>query len=82
MNLLKCFFQVIATTFSRKGAPVIAAHNKSWYIDIVDQTDNSTQGVEVLSVYVPYKSLERIQRICQKQDDQFEVQLVKAIRLT
>ena len=36
LNLLKCFFQVITTTFTRNGAPVIAAHDKSWYIDIVD----------------------------------------------
>ena len=27
LNLLKCFFQVIATTFSQTGAPVIAAHD-------------------------------------------------------
>ena len=43
LNLLKCFFQVIATTFSQTRAPVIAVHDKSWYINIVDKTDNSTQ---------------------------------------
>ena len=29
LNLLKCFFQVIATTFSQTGALVIAVHDKS-----------------------------------------------------
>ena len=82
LNLLKCFFQVIATTFSQTGATVIAAHDKSWYIDIVDKTENSTQRAEALSPYVPYKSLGTIQGICQKQDDQFEVQLTKSVRLT
>ena len=81
-NLLKCFFQVITTTFSRGGAPVIAAHDESWYIDIVDKTDNSTQRVEAISAYTLYKSLGTIQGICQKQDDQFEVQLAKATRLS
>ena len=80
-NLLKCFFQVIATTFSQKGAPVIAAHDKSWYIDILNRIDNSTQRGEALSAYAPYKSLGTIQGIYQKQDDQFEVQLTKATRL-
>ena len=82
LNLLKCFFQVITTTFTRNGAPVIAAHGKSWYIDIVDRTDDSTQRVKALSGYTPYKSLGTIQEICTKQDDQFEVQLAKATRLT
>ena len=82
LNLLECFFQVTTTTFSRGGAPVIAAHDESWYIDIVDRTDNSTQRVKALSVYTPYKSLGTIQGICKKQDDQFEVQLAKAIRPT
>ena len=82
LNLLKCFFQVITTTFSRNGAPVIAAHDKSWYIDIVDRHDNSTQRVKAISAYTPYKSLGTIQGICTKQDDQFEVQLAKATRLT
>ena len=82
MNLLKCFFQVIATTFSQTKALVIAAHDKSWYIDIVDKTNNSTQRVEALSPYVPYKSLGTVQGICQKQNDQFEVQFAKAVRLT
>ena len=36
LNLLKCFFQVITTTFSQNEAPVIAAHDKSWFINIVD----------------------------------------------
>ena len=36
LNLLKCFFQVITTSFSKVGAPVIAAHDESWYIDIID----------------------------------------------
>ena len=53
LNLLKCFFQVITTSFTRNGAPVIAAHDKSWYIDIVDRTDNSTQRVKALSGYTP-----------------------------
>ena len=44
VNLLKCFFQVISTTFSRARVLVIAAHDKSWYIDSVDKTDNTTQG--------------------------------------
>ena len=82
LNLLKCFFQVITTTFSRGGAPVIAAHNESWNIDIVDRTDNSTQRVKAISAYTPYKSLGTIQGICKKQVDQFEVQLAKATRLT
>ena len=82
LNLLKCFFQIITTTFSRGGAPVITAHDESWYIDIVDKTDNSTQRVKALSAYTPYKSLGTIQGICKKQDDQFEVQLAKATRLT
>ena len=69
LNLLKYFFQVIATTSSQTGAPVIAAHDKSWYIDIVNQRDSSTQRVKVLSAYIPYKSLGTIQEICQKQDD-------------
>ena len=64
LNLLKYFFQVIVTTTSQTGAPVIATHDKSWYIDIVDKTENSTQQVEVLSPYVPYKSLGPIQGIC------------------
>ena len=66
LNLLKCFFQVITTSFTRNGAPVIAAHDKSWYIDIVDKTDNSTQRVKALSAYTPYKSLGTIQGICTK----------------
>ena len=66
LNLMKYFFQVIATTFSQTGAPVIAAHDKSWYINIVNQTDNSTYRVEALSAYIPYKSLGTIQGICQK----------------
>ena len=82
LNLLKCFFQVITTSFTRNGAPVIAAHDKSWYIDIVDRTDDSTQRVKALSAYTPYKSLGTIQGIYTKQDDQFEVQLAKATRLT
>ena len=82
LNLLKYFFQVIFTTFSQTGAPVIAAHDKSWYIDILDRTDNSTQRVKVLSAYPPYKSLGTIQGICEKQDDQFEVQLAKVTQLT
>ena len=75
-------FQVITTTFTQNGAPVIAAHDKSWYIDIVDRTNNSTQKVKALSAYTPYKSLGTIQGICEKQDDQFEVKLAKATRLT
>ena len=83
LNLLKCFFQVTSTTFSQAGAPVIATHDKSWYISIiVDRTDNSTQRVKVLSAYNPYKILGTIQGICEKQDDQFEIQLAKATRLT
>ena len=82
LNLLKWFFQVITTTFLRNGALVIAAHDESWYIDIIDRTDNSTQRVKALSAYTPYKSLGTIQGICKKQDDQFEVQLAKATRLT
>ena len=82
LNLLKCFFQVITTTFTRNGAPVIAAHEKSWYIDIVHRTDCSTQGVKALSAYTPYKSLGTIQGNYTKQDDQFEVQLAKATCLT
>ena len=66
--LLKCFFQVITTSFSRGGAPVIAAHNESWYIDIVEKTDNSTQRVKAILAYTPYKSLGTIQGICAKQD--------------
>ena len=57
LNLLKCFFQVITSSFSRGGAPVIAAHDESWYIDIVDKTDNSTQRVKAISAYTPYKRL-------------------------
>ena len=82
LNLLKCFFQVITTSFSQSGAPVNAIHDESWYIDIVDRTDKSTQRVKALSAYTPYKSLGTIQGICQKQDDQFEVQLAEATRLT
>ena len=81
LNLLKCFFQVITATLLQTGAPVIAAHDKSWYIDIVDKTENSTQKMQVMSPYVLYKSLGTTQGICQKQDDQYEVQLVKSIRL-
>ena len=66
LNVLKCFFQVIVTTFSESRAPVIAAHDKSGYIDIVDHTDNSAQRVEALSAYIPYKSLGTIQEICKK----------------
>ena len=82
LNLLKCFFPVISTIFSQTGAPVIAAHGKSWYIDSIDQIDNSTQRVKALSAYISYKSLGTIQGICEKQDDQFEVQLAKATLLT
>ena len=82
LDLLKRFFQVIPTTFSQTGAPVILAHDKSWYIDIVDQTNNSTQKVKTLSAYTLYTNLGTIQGICEKQDNQFEVQLVKAARLT
>ena len=66
-------FPSITTSFTRNGAPVIAAHDKSWYIDIVDRMDNSTQRVKALSAYTPYKSLGTIQGIYTKQDDQFEV---------
>ena len=38
--------------------------------------------MKALSAYTPYKSLGTIQGICKKQDDQFEVQLAKATRLT
>ena len=55
LNLLKCFFQVITTSFAQNGAPIIAAHDKSWYIDIVDRTDNSTQRVKALSAYTHTK---------------------------
>ena len=63
LNLPKCFFQVITTTFSRNGAPVIAAHDESWYIDIVDGTDKATQRVKALSAYTLYKSIGTIQGI-------------------
>ena len=63
--------------FLGNEAPVIAAHDESWYIDIIDRTDKSTQRVKVLSAYTPFKSLGTIQEICKKQDDQFEVQLAK-----
>ena len=69
LNLLKYFFQVITTAFSQSGAPVIAAHNESWYINIVDRADNSTQIMKALSAYTPYKSLGTIQGICKKQVD-------------
>ena len=36
----------------------------------------------MISAYTPYKSLGTIQGICTKQDDQFEVQLAKATRLS
>ena len=64
LNLLKYFLQVITTTFSQSGAPVIAAHDESWYIDIVDRIDNSTQRVKTLLAYTPYKSLGTIQGFC------------------
>ena len=57
LNLLKCFFQVIYTVFSRSGAPVIEAHDKSWYIDIESKTNNTNKRVQAISVYTPYKSL-------------------------
>ena len=82
LNLLKCFFQVIYIKFSRSGAPVIEAHDKSWYINIKDKTDNTIERVQAISAYTPYKSLGTIQGICKKQDDQFECQLTKAKRLT
>ena len=66
LDPLKYFFQVISTTFSRAGAPFIAAHDKSWCIDTVDKTDNTTQRVKALSAYTPYKSLGTIQGICKK----------------
>ena len=82
LNLLKCFSQVITTSFSRNGAPVIVNHGESWYIDTVDRTDKSTQRVKALSAYTLYKNLCTIHGICNKQDDQFKVQLAKATRLT
>ena len=82
LNLPKYFFKVISATFLQSGAPVNAVHDESWYIDFADRTDSSTQGVNELSVYTPFKSLSTIQGICKKQYDQFEVQLEKAPRLT
>ena len=82
LNLLKCFFQVIWTVFSRAGAPVLAADHEAWHIDIEDKTDNTTERVNAISAYTPYKSLGTIQGICKKQTDQFECQLIKAKRLT
>ena len=81
LNLLKYLFQIISTNLSQTGAPVVAVHNNSWYIDIVDQTNNSTHRVKALSTYTPYKCLGIIQGICEKHNDQFEVQLAKATRL-
>ena len=66
----------------KSGRRSIAAHDKSWYIDTINQIDNSTQRVKALSAYIPYKCLGTIQEICKKQDDQFEVQLAKATSLT
>ena len=42
LNLLNCFFQVVSTTLSQTGALVITAHDKPWYINIIDKTDNTT----------------------------------------
>ena len=74
-------FQIISTTFSQEGAPVIVAHDKSWYIDIVDKTNNTTQQVKGLSANTPLKTLGKIQVICKKQDDQLKVQLAKATQI-
>ena len=69
LNLIKCFFAVVCITFSQAGAPVIAVHDKSWYIDIINKTDNTTEQVKAISAYTPYKILGTIQGMCQKQDD-------------
>ena len=78
LNLLKCFFQVISTTFSWSSTPLIVANEKSWYIDIENKTDNTTERVQAISAYTPYTSLGTIQGVCKKQDDQFEFQLTKS----
>ena len=57
LNLLKCFFQVISTVFSRQGAPVIKANDKPWYINIKNKSDNTTGRVQAMLAYTPYKSL-------------------------
>ena len=56
LNLLKCFFQVIITVFSRSGAPIIAAHDKSWHIDIKNKSDHTIERVQAISAYTPTKA--------------------------
>ena len=58
------------------------AQDKSWYIDITDKTDNTTERVKAISAYTPYKNLVTIQGICKKQNDQLEVQLARSTQLT
>ena len=82
LNLLKFFFQITSITFSQSGAPIIAAHDESWYIDIKDKTDKTTERVKAISAYTQYKTLGTIQGIYKKQDDRFKVQLTKSTRLT
>ena len=82
LNLLKCFFQVIIYTFARNGAPVVAPTDPEWFIDITENSDNTSQTVQTISAYTPYKSLGTIQGLCKQQNDQFEIQLAKSKRLT
>ena len=38
----------MSTIFLQTSAPVIVAHDMSWYIDITDKTDNTTEKVIVI----------------------------------
>ena len=82
LNLLKCFFQVINYRFSQNGAPLVAPTDPEWFINITDKSDGSSQTVQAISAYTPYKSLGTIQGLCKKQDNQFEILLAKSKRLT
>ena len=60
---------------------MIAANDNAWYIDIKNNTDNTTECVQAISAYTPYQSLGTIQGICTEQNDQFEIQLAKSKQL-
>ena len=82
LNLLKCFFQVINYTFARNGSPVVAPTDPEWFINITNKSDGTSQRVQAISTYTPYKSLGTIQGLCKQQNNQFEIQLGKSKHLT
>ena len=56
LNLLIYFFQVNSYKYSRVGAPVVAATDPLWYIDINDNNDNVIERVQKLCLHPLQKS--------------------------